>query len=87
MPINMYHYVYIIKTLDGYRNKTYVGYSTNVANRLFKHNSSKGAKATRGYKWEIIFKKRFLSKSKALSFEYILKKDRKKRLSIIKDLK
>ena len=82
----MYHYVYILKTLDGYLNKTYVGYSIDVNSRLKKHNSSKGAKATRGYKWKIIYKKRFLSKSKALSFEYILKKDRKKRLSILKEL-
>jgi putative endonuclease len=81
----MYHYVYILKTLDGFVKKTYVGYSTNVNSRLKKHNSSKGAKSTRGYKWRIIFKKRFLSKSQALSFEFMLKKDRKKRLSIIKD--
>ena len=82
----MDHYVYILKTIDGYINKTYVGYTTDLISRLKKHNSSKGAKATRGYKWKIIYKKRFLSKSKALSFEYSLKKDRKKRLSILKEL-
>ncbi len=81
----MSHYVYILKTKKGYK-KTYVGYSTNVYKRLVKHNSSKGAKATRGYEWEIIFIKRFSLKSEALSFEYKLKKDRKKRLSIIKGL-
>ena len=83
----MYHYVYILKTLDGYLNKTYVGYSIDVNSRLKKHNSSKVAKATRGYKWKIIYKKRFMSKSKALSFEYLLKKDRKKRSSILKRIK
>ena len=83
----MYHYVYMLKTLNGYIDKTYVGYSTNLILRLKKHNLSKGAKSTKGYKWKIIYKKRFLSKSKAMSFEYYLKKDRKKRLSIIKDLK
>ena len=83
----MYHYVYILKTIDGHINKTYVGYSTNVNLRLNKHNSSKGAKSTRGYKWKIIYKKRFLSKSEALSFEYSLKKDRKKRSSILKRIK
>jgi len=81
----MAHYVYIIKTLDGYYNKSYVGYTTNLQNRLYQHNSSKGAKSTRGYKWKIIYKKRFNSKSKAMTFEYLLKKDRKKRLSILKD--
>tara|TARA_Y100000591_G_scaffold327228_1_gene351285 strand:- start:315 stop:566 length:252 start_codon:yes stop_codon:yes gene_type:complete len=83
----MYHYVYILKTLDEYVNRSYVGYSTNIQARLKKHNQSKGAKATRGYKWKIIYKKRFKSKSKAMSFEYLLKKDRKKRLSILKDIK
>ena len=77
----------MLKTIDGYINKTYVGYTTDVISRLKKHNSSIGAKATRGYKWKIIYKKRFLSKSQALSFEYSLKKDRKKRLFIIKELK
>ena len=83
----MYHYVYILKTEDGYINKTYVGYSKDVYSRLEKHNSSRGAKSTRGYKWKIIYKKRFISKSKALSFEYYLKKDRKKRSDILKRLK
>ena len=83
----MYHYVYMLKTLDGYINKTYVGYTTDIIARLRKHNSSKGAKSTRGYKWKIIFKKKFLSKRKAMSYEYFLKKDRIKRLSIIKEHK
>ena len=83
----MYHYVYILKTLDGYKNKTYVGYSINVSSRLEKHNNSKGAKSTRGYKWKVIYKKRFNSKSIALTYEYSLKKDRKKRLSILKEHK
>ena len=83
----MYHYVYMLKTLDGYINKTYVGYTTDIIARLRKHNSSKGAKSTRGYKWKIIFKKKFLSKTKAMSYEYYLKKDRIKRLSIIKEHK
>ena len=80
----MHHFVYILKTLKGFKNKTYVGYSTNVLSRLQKHNTCKGAKSTRGYKWEVIYKKRFTSKSKAMSFEYLLKNDRKKRLSILK---
>tara|TARA_B100000768_G_C10998702_1_gene257014 strand:- start:314 stop:508 length:195 start_codon:yes stop_codon:yes gene_type:complete len=62
-----------------------VGYTNNLRLRLLKHNTNKGAKATKGYKWEIIYKKRFLTKSKAMSYEYLLKNDRKKRLSIIKE--
>ncbi len=83
----MAHYVYILKTLNGYYKKSYVGYTTNLVDRLDKHNSSKGAKATRGYKWKVIYKKRFNSKSNAMAYEYLLKKDRKKRLSILKDSK
>ena len=51
------------------------------------HNSNKGAKSTKGYKWELVYKKKFFSKQKALSFEYKLKKDRKERLKIINDFK
>ena len=76
----------MLKTLRGFKKKTYVGYTINLENRLSKHNSSKGAKATRGYKWKIIFSKKFKSKTKALSYEYFLKKDRKKRLSIIESI-
>ena len=78
----MVYYVYLIKTLDGYSAKTYVGYTNNLKERINKHNSNKGAKSTRGYKWELIFKKKFLSKSEAMIFEYKLKKDRNKRLQI-----
>ena len=75
----------MLKTLPDFKSKTYVGYSVNLISRLKKHNSNKGAKATKGYKWKIIFKKKFLSKSEAMSYEYYLKNDRKRRLSILKD--
>ena len=83
----MVYYVYLIKTLDGYKNKSYVGYTNNMISRINKHNSNIGAKSTKGYKWEIVYKKRFYSKNKALSFEYKLKKDRKERLRLINDFK
>ena len=76
----------MLKTLDGFKNKTYVGYTNNLQNRLKNHNNNRGAKSTRGYKWKIIFKKRFIKKTNALSYEYKLKKDRNKRLAIIKSL-
>ena len=83
----MVYYVYLIKTLEEYPTKSYVGYTNNLKNQLIKHNSNLGAKSTKGYKWEIIYKRRFYSKSKALSFEYKLKKDRKERLRLIYDFK
>ena len=83
----MIYYVYLIKTLIGYRNKSYVGYTNNLKNRLKKHNSNLGAKSTKGYKWQLVYKKKFNSKQKALSFEYRLKKDRKERHKLIYDFK
>ena len=83
----MVYYVYFIKTLDTYQAKTYVGYTNNLNKRLEKHNSNLGAKSTRGYKWEFVYKKKFYSKSKALSFEYKLKKDRKERSRLLYDFK
>jgi len=69
---------------DGF-NKTYVGYTKNIKNRLIKHNSNKGAKSTKGHKWILIYKKRFKTKSEAMSFEYKLKKNRKQRKSILEN--
>ncbi len=81
----MFYYVYMLRNISNNKKKTYVGYTNNLEKRLKSHNSNKGAKSTRGYKWELIFKKKFLLKSKAMSYEYKLKKDRKKRTSILKD--
>ena len=78
----MVYYVYLIKTLDNFPKKTYVGYTNDLNQRLIKHNTNKGAKSTKGYKWKLIYKKKFTSKALAMSYEYKLKHDRKKRLEI-----
>ena len=83
----MVYFVYLIKTTKGCLNKSYVGYTNNILKRLVKHNSNLGAKSTKGYKWELVYKKKFYSKNKALSFEYKLKKDRNERAKIINDFK
>ena len=79
----MLFYVYLIKTIKGYKNKSYVGFTNNIKSRLSKHNENKGAKATKGYKWELVYKKGFKNKSLALSYEYNLKKNKFKRLTLI----
>tara|TARA_Y100000996_G_scaffold317587_1_gene253723 strand:+ start:265 stop:516 length:252 start_codon:yes stop_codon:yes gene_type:complete len=79
----MTYFVYMLRSITKNKKKTYVGYTNNLKKRLIKHNSNKGAKSTRGYKWKIIFSKKFLSKKQAMSYEYKLKKDRKKRLTIV----
>ena len=83
----MSFYVYIIKTISSKNNKTYVGYTNDLERRLIQHNTNKGAKSTRGYKWELIYTKEFATKSKALSYEYKIKKDRKLRKKIISKLR
>ena len=82
----MTYFVYMLMSISTNNKKTYVGYTNNLIERLKKHNSNKGAKSTKGYKWKIIFKKKFQTKSKAMSYEYKLKKNRKERLTLIKDL-
>ena len=83
----MVYYVYLIKTLNGFFKKSYVGYTNNLDQRIKKHNNDLGAKSTKGYKWEIVYKKRFYSKNKALSFEYKIKKNRSERKKLIDDFK
>ena len=77
----------MLRSITKNKKKTYVGYTNNLKKRLIKHNSNKGAKSTRGYKWKIIFNKKFSSKKQAMSYEYKLKKDRKMRLTIVEKSK
>mgnify|MGYP001490117448 CR=1 FL=1 len=81
----MTYFVYMLKNTDRKYSKTYVGFTNNVGVRLKKHNANKGAKSTKGYKWVVIYKKRFINKKDALSYEYSLKKDKKKRKTILND--
>jgi len=70
------------------RNKlSYVGYTKDLEKRLSLHNSGKGAKFTRGNNWKLIFKKKFITKNEAMSYEYILKNDKKKRKHIYNNYK
>ena len=80
----MNYFAYLLKSVSSRSKKTYAGYSIDVEKRLIKHNSNIGAKSTRGYKWKIIFQKKFKTKSEAMSFEYKLKKDKILRKNILK---
>ena len=60
----------------GVKPVTYVGYTKNIKERIALHNSGKGAKFTRGRNWRLIYKEIFKSKSKAISREYYIKKNR-----------
>ena len=73
----MQYCVYLL--ISNHKNKifTYVGYTKNLQSRLNLHNISRGAKYTKGRKWIVFHKEIYASKSKAMSREYKLKKDRK----------
>tara|TARA_S200000501_G_scaffold339621_1_gene347403 strand:- start:225 stop:473 length:249 start_codon:yes stop_codon:yes gene_type:complete len=71
----MSYYVYMLKS-KGPKSVTYIGYTNNINKRLALHNSGKGAKFTRGRTWKLIYKEFFKSKSKAISREYYIKKNR-----------
>ena len=78
----MYHYVYMLLSINTKAPVTYVGYTIDPKKRLDKHNSGIGAKFTKGRKWKIIYKKKLKTKSEALKFEFTLKKNIKLRKSI-----
>ena len=81
----MNYYVYILININGKSNPTYVGYTNNITNRLKLHNTSKGAKFTRGRIWKIIYKKGYRKKSIAMQNEYKIKHNLKLRAKIKSD--
>jgi putative endonuclease len=78
----MYFFVYLLLSKVKDRYISYVGYTNNIENRINLHNSSKGAKFTKGKKWVLIYQKRYKTKSEAMREEFKLKNDRKKRTLI-----
>ena len=79
----MTYFAYLLKSVSAGTKKTYAGYSVDVEKRLIKHNTNTGARSTRGYKWKIVYKKNFKTKSEAMSYEYKLKKDKVLRNTIL----
>ena len=73
------------------RYVSYVGYTNNIRNRILLHNSSKGAKFTKGKIWKLIYLKKYQNKVDAMKNEYKLKRNYKLRtkikLNYIKDEK
>ena len=71
-------FVYLLLSQDRH-NHSYVGYTDNLKKRLMLHNTSRGAKYTKGRKWKLIYKKKYNSKSEAMREEIKLKKNYKLR--------
>ena len=79
----MRYFVYLIISTNKQKLTSYVGYTNNIKKRLKDHNSSKGAKFTKGRKWKLAYSKIYKSKSIAMSEEYKLKKNIKLRNKIM----
>ena len=79
----MHYFVYLIVSKSRDNPISYVGYTNNLKRRITNHNSSKGAKFTRGRKWKIVYLKKYRSKVIAMKEEYKLKKNYKLRKEII----
>ena len=80
----MKYFVYLLINTNNNKTTSYVGYTNDLQKRLHSHNSSKGAKFTRGRQWTLIYKKCYKTKSSAMKNEYKLKNDRIKRNEIKK---
>ena len=82
----MAYFVYVISANTSLKLVTYVGYTNNLKKRLNLHNKGKGAKFTRGRRWKVIYSEKYATKSEAKSREYYIKKNRKFRNLIKKNL-
>ena len=82
----MTYFVYLIGNYKKSKITTYVGYTNNLNKRIKLHNSGRGAKFTRGRIWKILYREKFDRKNEAISREYYIKKNRKFRNLIKKNL-
>ncbi|MFO7815202.1 MAG: GIY-YIG nuclease family protein [Halanaerobiales bacterium] len=78
------HYVYIVECADG---TYYTGYTNNLNRRIEEHNRGEGAKYTKGRRpVELVYSKKFNSKSKAMKREYKIKQiSRQKKSELINE--
>jgi putative endonuclease len=79
-------FVYVLGTRNKKRHLTYVGWTNDVARRLAKHNSGKGARTTRGRTWVLLHSEWFATRREAMSREWHLKRDRKFRKTLARKL-
>jgi putative endonuclease len=79
-------FVYVLGTRSKTRPLTYVGWTNDVARRLVKHNSGKGARSTRGRTWVLLHSEWFATRREAMSREWHLKRDRKFRKTLARKL-
>jgi putative endonuclease len=66
------HYVYLLRSID-YPEQTYVGYSTDLKQRLSDHNAGKSRHTSKYLPWILVTYMAFSDAAKAKDFEIYLK--------------
>lgn len=75
----MFHYVYVLESLSK-EKELYIGYSTDVRQRLREHNAGKNVSTKKYRPWSAIFYEAYLEESDAKRREKYLKTSQGKRL-------
>ncbi|MCC6948506.1 MAG: GIY-YIG nuclease family protein [Bradyrhizobiaceae bacterium] len=79
-------YTYVLGSTGKGGLRTYVGWTTDLARRLARHNAGKGARSTRGRLWTLLYSEQHASRSEAMSREWHLKRDRAFRKKLAKNV-
>ena len=66
------YYVYLLKSIKN-SSKTYIGYTTNLKQRLETHNSGGSISTEQDRPWKLVMYLAFDFEAKALSFEKYIK--------------
>ncbi len=69
-------YVYVLASIRRGKARTYVGWTTDLEKRLTRHNTGRGAKATRGQDWVLLYAERYKTRGLAMARESAIKHDR-----------
>ena len=75
------YYVYVLFEKEA--GKNYIGYSTNLRQRVEQHKSGIGAKMVRNGNWELVYYEAYLTKADATRREYRLKHDGRARRQLL----
>ena len=77
------YYVYVIQNE---KKEFYIGYSTNLHNRLAAHNAGENT-STRGHQWCLVYFEAYVSEQYAREREQSLKKNRRMKTFLLNRVK
>ena len=75
------YYVYVL--LEKETGENYIGYSSDLRQRVERHKSGTGAKMARKGRWELVYYEAYLVKADATRREYRLKHDGRARRQLL----